>query len=389
MVLSLSGKRIVFVHFNLEMGGAERQSLLLARYLLLEHNAHVEFVGIAKAGRLAQLCQEAGIPWRILGLRYSGRVGGGRLNFILSLARSAFALRLMQPDILMPYSILSNVICGLVWQRTGAQLCVWNQRDEGMRINKPGFEKQAIRQTPLLIANSPQGSDFLVEVLKASADRVHIVNNGVEVTGHKAKSETWLRKLGISHDYYVACMLANLTAQKDHVTLIKAWRKVIDCLSSQGIPAVLLLAGYFGGTEASLQALVHDLNLGCSVRFLGQVDDTSGLLSVVDVGILSSTSEGCPNGVLECMAAGLPVVGSDISGIRYALGPESYAFLAPLGDSSALADRIIKLATNPGLRQDLGRANRRRIEKRFGVERMGREMASLIGSNVCARRIGT
>src|SRR2546426_8921983 len=89
-----------------------------------------------------------------------------------------------------------------------------------------------------------------------------------------------------------------------------------------------------------MRALARELNLGRSVRFLGPVDDVPGLLSAVDLAVLSSTSEGCPNAVLECMASGLPVVATDIPGIRKAVGPSGYNYLAPPDDARSFAERI-------------------------------------------------
>ena len=71
------------------------------------------------------------------------------------------------------------------------------------------------------------------------------------------------------------------------------------------------------------------LELGAHVHFLGPVDDVGALLAELDLGVLSPREEACPNGVLECMAAGLAVVGTDNDGIREVLGESSGRFLAP------------------------------------------------------------
>src|SRR5205085_3817786 len=133
--------------------------------------------------------------------------------------------------------------------------------------------------------------------------------------------------------------------------------------------AVLVLAGAFFETHLNLKALAYDLDLGKSVRFLGGVKDVSGLLSAVDVGVHSSVNEGVPNGVLECMAAGLAVVGTDYPGIREAVG-SGHDFLAPPFDVEALAERLIKLALDRDARERAGQANRIRIETDFHSTKM-------------------
>jgi glycosyltransferase involved in cell wall biosynthesis len=173
-------------------------------------------------------------------------------------------------------------------------------------------------------------------------------------------------------------MLANLQLFKDHPTLLRAWRVVIDRLDSMNRRAVLLLAGRFDGMEDALKVLAYDLDLGRTVRFLGPVKDISGLLSAVDMGVHSSVNEGCPNGVLECMAAGLAVAGTDYPGIREAVGRLGYKYLAPPGDADALAERIIALAVNPEARHEAGAANRQRIECEFSPDRMYQKTLAVI-----------
>ena len=119
-----------------------------------------------------------------------------------------------------------------------------------------------------------------------------------------------------------------------------------------------------------------------SVRFLGQVRDVSGLLQSVDLGLFASPIEGSPNAVLECMAAGLAVVGTDIPGIREAVGPDGAPYLAPPEDADRFAELVLLLARDAERRAQAGRANRRRIENCFSPRQMGARMASL-----CAARL--
>jgi glycosyltransferase involved in cell wall biosynthesis len=173
-------------------------------------------------------------------------------------------------------------------------------------------------------------------------------------------------------------MVANLTHQKDHTTLLRAWRAVVDQSSDRTSAPILLLAGYFGDAYDALRRLAQELRLGKTVRFLGQVHDISGLLSAIDIGVLSSPGEGSPNGVLECMAAGLPVVGTDIPGIREAVGPDGFPYLAPPDDADALAARILTLAADPAARARAGSANQRRIETTFTPAIMCAKMVRLM-----------
>jgi glycosyltransferase involved in cell wall biosynthesis len=370
----LAGKRLIIVLGSLELGGSEHQALLLARYLTREQSANVQIWGF-NPGQVAKLCDEYGIPWRIVPLPWIRN----RARRLRNLAEFAWTLWRARPDVLLPYTMIPNVVCGLAWRWTGARLCVWNQRDGGVERVGEKIERWAISRTPWFVSNSQHGAEFMAQTLGARPDRIWVIHNGVElITRNELDRAEWRNWLGVNDNCFLACMIANLSAHKDHTTLLYAWQKVVRRLDTVARRAVLLLAGRFDNTHESLEALARVLGLDSSVRFLGQVDNVPGLLSAIDLGVFSSRLEGCPNGVLECMAAGLAIAGTDIPGIREAVGSDGYPFLAPPGDAETLADRIVTLAMDPELRARLGALNRRRIAMKFSPKRMYEEMVTLL-----------
>lgn len=376
--LSLSGAHVIIVIGELELGGAERQAILLARHLAHEQKADVEVWGYGKPGRAAELCEEFGITWRSVPIPLPWSLN--RLVQLKRLLKFAMVLRRAKPDVILPFMFFESVVCGLVWPLTGAQVCLWNQRCEGRDRLGRWAEKLAIRFTPRFIANSVHGADFLVKTLGVNPDAVQVVHNGVALAPAQWNRDKWRQHLGVADDIFLACMVANLHVFKDHVTLLKAWRIVVDHFKPMDRQPVLLLAGRFDGTQDRLKLLAEDLELGDAVRFLGAVKDVSGLLSSVDLGVHSSVNEGCPNGVLESMAAGLAVAGTDYPGIREAVGPNGYDFLASPGDPEVLARRIVALALDPQARRKAGAANRLRIETEFNPRTMSRKIVALIGA---------
>jgi len=217
--------------------------------------------------------------------------------------------------------------------------------------------------------------------LRIDSAKIKMINNGVHLRPAEADRATWRKSLALSPSATAACMVANLHSGKDHTTLLKAWRQVLDGHPRTSEPPVLLLAGHsYGSAAEELEALALDLDLGKSARFLGEVRDITGLLTAVDIGVFSSRSEGCPNGVLECMASGLPVAGTDIPGLRQALGPDGYEFLAPPGDPGTLAKHILRFIADRDLRERAGARNRERIERDFSPQRMAQQTASILGT---------
>jgi glycosyltransferase involved in cell wall biosynthesis len=352
----MEGRRVVFVLGTLELGGAERQALILARYLREQEQADVEVWGFNRAGPVADICEQHGINWRVV-------PDSDQLKFARLLGQA-------RPDILLPYTLIPNVICGLVWQETGARLCVWNQRDEGIFAVDPALQLHAAQQTPLFISNSQAGARYLIEKLNVDAAKVHVIPNGIEVGQPRLDRRSWRERLEIDETGFVACMVANLHANKDHATLLKAWRNLVD----RERDAVLVLAGRHYGAYESLVELTNELGIAGNVRFAGQVSDVAGLLGATDLGVFSSRSEGCPNGVLECMAAGLAIVGTDIESIR----ETGIQFVAPPADPERFAEMILKLAGDPRLRATAGAANQSRIKERYNAQRMCEDTVALL-----------
>lgn len=378
----LAGARVVFVLGPLELGGSERQALLFARYLKNEQRADVLVWGTMGApGSLAALCDEYNIPWRIVPFQWTE----SRAQNLINLVKFTRQLRRERPDVIMPYFAPTNLLCNLVWQWTGARLCVWNQRDLGLDRVRSRYERPAVRRTPCFIANSDHVAKYLATELGAEPGRVHVVRNGIELPEPESDRKAWRDWLQVTDDCFLACMVANLHANKDHATLLKAWRIVLDRMAERGHSAVLVLAGSFGSTHDALKALSFDLRLGDNVRFSGQVSDISGLLNAVDLGVFSSYSEGSPNGVLESMAAGLAVVATDIAGVREALGPESRSLLVPIADAEAMAKVILRMSAEPEVRREFGDANRRRALEDFNPRRMCEDTLAIVKSGLSER----
>jgi glycosyltransferase involved in cell wall biosynthesis len=142
----------------------------------------------------------------------------------------------------------------------------------------------------------------------------------------------------------------------------------------------LLLAGGLFSETSNLKIMAYDLELCGSVRFLGPVMDITGLSHASDLCVFSSRVEGSPNAVLECMATGLPVAGTDIPGLREAVGEDNVRFLAPPGDAELLAEKILLLAQDRKSRHEIGCLNRERVATVFSLERMTRDATRLIAS---------
>ena len=371
----LKGKQIVFCFGSLELGGAERQGLLLAEHLKINIGAHVEVWGFHGPGRLSALCDEKGIPWRIVPFPLAQRDWAA----VKAIGRFSSLVRKEKVDVLIPYTTMPNLVCALSSVFGGVRVCAWNQRDEGLERFAPWAENLALRIARPIIANSEGSARFLTDVKGISAKRVFVVPNGVMLASPMKSRQAWRQDVGVGEDVPLVAMIANLSPFKDHETLVRAWK---HAQGTSDRDAKLLLAGNQANHEAiaRLRALISELELQDSVHMLGRVDDIAGLLDTVDLVVHSSRSEGSPNAVIEAMCAGKAVIGTDIPGIRQALGDTGP--YVPVGDVAAMGNEIKRYLGDDVLRKAAENKNKKRAEEEFSVIAMSERMTEIIANEV-------
>ena len=129
----------------------------------------------------------------------------------------------------------------------------------------------------------------------------------------------------------------------------------------------LLIVGD-GPARGQLQELVERLGISSRVVFAGMRRDIADVLPLVDVFVMPSLSEGFGIAIVEAMAAGLPVVASDVGGIPEIVQHGETGLLVPPGDPAALAAALHELVTRPDRARALGACGRQRARERFSIE---------------------
>jgi glycosyltransferase involved in cell wall biosynthesis len=370
---SLENLRIAVVLTTLDLGGAERQALHLASYLQDECRARVAVVGLF-GGLGDQPVRRMCIERRLACLRVNMPEHDRGVPTFKSIRQFARDMAFLQPDILLPYTSLPNVLCGVVWQTAGAKACIWNQRDEGRELPLSRWHNQAMKNTGHFISNSRDGAEFLVSQRGVSREKIDLVFNGVELRPPCQARDAVRETLGVRASSFMAVMLANIHQYKDHATLVRAWKIVCDRLPD--LDPILVLAGRKDDSD-TLKRLIASLQIERQVRMTGPVADVSSLLHAADLSVFSSRYEGMPNAVLESMAAGLAVVATDISGCRDALG-ENYPALVPPENPEAMAEKIIAFAQDKKTRSEVGAALARRASDEFSVAKMCEQSRQII-----------
>ena len=116
--------------------------------------------------------------------------------------------------------------------------------------------------------------------------------------------------------------------------------------------------------------------------FVGERSDIPDLLSILDVSVLPSLSEGFSNTVLESMSAGLPLVVTDVGGNSEAVIDGKTGFVVPPKDIVKMADSINLLLANKELAKKMGREGRKRAQQLFSMDRMINKIENLYVSSL-------
>lgn len=186
-------------------------------------------------------------------------------------------------------------------------------------------------------------------------DRMITVHNGVPDVSQRAHAG---RDDAPPH----IVMVARFAPPKDQALLLNA-------LAGIDVPFRLSFVGD-GKTLEQIRELAFQVGLADRVTFLGNRDDVAQILAGAQIFALTSNWEGFPLSILEAMRAGLPIIASDVGGVREAIAHDVTGYLVPRGDIDKLRYYLVKLLVNPGLREKLGREARKIYEQKFTVDFM-------------------
>lgn len=178
--------------------------------------------------------------------------------------------------------------------------------------------------------------------------RAEVVLHGVDIDAVRAQAgerHEVRRSLGLGERDVVIGTVANLRANKDYPNLLAAARLVVD-----QDPAVRFVAVGQGPLEDELRAQHRRLGLGDRFFLLGYREDAVRVMSACDVFCLASRHEGLPVALMEALVLGLPVVATDVGGVREVVSHGGEAVLVPPARPDLLAAALVALAGDPDRR---------------------------------------
>ncbi len=175
--------------------------------------------------------------------------------------------------------------------------------------------------------------------------------------------------LGLAPDDLVFGNLARLWPEKGHRYLIDALRIVID-----KHPSVKLVIIGTGPLEERIRAQIAQLGLADNVIFAGFPDNVTGIIKILDAQVHSSVYEGLPIAILQGMAAGLPIVSTDVGGIREVLAHGENGLIVPPGDSQQIATAMLQLLDDAAAAKRMGDAAQTFVRENYSMEKALRNL---------------
>jgi glycosyltransferase involved in cell wall biosynthesis len=265
-----------------------------------------------------------------------------------------------RPDVLHAFLIHSYLVAAPAARLAGVPVLVAGRRSlgdfkQGHRLVL-ALERAATRVTDFLIANAEAVAADACRQEGFSQDKITVVYNGLPDSAFEP-----VPSASLATELPAVLCVANFRPYKGHRYLLEA----IARLRTQGLSCTLMLAGD-GPGRLGLEKLAE--RLGLDVRFLGVRTDVQRLLARADAVVLPSLHEGMSNAVMEAMAAGRPVIATDVGGTGELL--RGRGVLVPPADPDALAGGLRQVLTDPLFAERLGREARAWSQAHLRVDPM-------------------
>jgi glycosyltransferase involved in cell wall biosynthesis len=225
----------------------------------------------------------------------------------------------------------------------------------------------------IVVVSESVKRDIIGKYQVAPPEKVYVIPLGFEFewTGRIAASRGWLRaRFGIPRDCPVIASVGRLTEVKNLPMALEGFRRFSR---DRGRDARLVLFGD-GALRGSLEEQAQRMGIASQIHFAGWEMDRARMYSDLDVVCLTSFNEGTPVALIEAMAAGIPVVATDVGGVRDVVIDGIDGELIPSGDVEAFAAALARVASREG---GLCEYRRSAVRCAFSVQRLVRATASL------------
>jgi|GEM_PF-432218 len=376
--------RVALIAGTLGQAGAEKQLVYMARSLQ-DAGADIRVYSLTRGEFYEAHLRELGIEPRWFASFGNVRFG----NIPLRLVSLAAHLGRFRPHIVQSTHFFCNMYAGLCARLFGSLAIGAMRNDLNHERQACGRWTRLSLRLPSAIISNSRAALRGVDEFGIDPDSVIVLNNAIDLedfdrrSGSSSADSAW-----VPGGLPVALAVGRMHPEKRFDRFLAALA-VARC-SSPTLRGVIVGDG---PEWLDLRRRAQDLGLlPDNVLFVGRRNDVPALLRMADMLVLSSDHEGCPNVVLEAMAARRPVVATPAGDAGIVVEDGVSGYVVPFEDIEGMAARMSRLAESPELRRTFGEAGRCRVEEAHSYETLANRLISAYETIVqrrSSRDIGT
>ncbi len=362
--------RVALVITDLEIGGAELCLTDLVVRLDRNRFEPVVFclgpVPAAVNRGCLPILEKAGVEVHCLGAKSLSNFPGVLLELRRWLAR-------LQPALVQTFLFHANIVGRLAARWAGVRWVV-----SGIRVAERtqrwhlGLDRWTAKMVDCHVCVSEAVARFSATEGGLPNEKLVVIPNGIDLGRYPASAAADLRPFGVSPGHRPIVYVGRMEPQKGLDWLLTNARSWLDRIPD----SELLLVGD-GPQRADLERISQQAGITARVHFAGWRPEIPEILAASRLLILPSRWEGMPNVVLQAMASGLPVLATDVEGVRELLGEGADTQTVAPGNAKALAGKLVQILSDASLAESLGAENRARAAERFDIQVMVEAYARL------------
>ena len=290
------------------------------------------------------------------------------MNMARQLSRCRKFLRENRIDIIQTHDFYTNVFGMLAGRMANVPARIAAKRETGTKSSAQRFvERRAYAFAHAVVANARAVKNHLLET-GVSAEKIEVIYNGLDLAKFDLKDANRAEilksfDLPAEENLKFVAIIANFRSDvKNHPMFLRAARRV-----KENFPGARFVLAGEGERLGEMKNLAKELGLENESFFIDNCGDVPRLLAASDICVLSSRTEGFSNSILEYMAAGKPVVATDVGGAGEAIREGENGFLVASNDDAAMANRLLELLRDAEKAKIFGASGRAAAQEKFST----------------------